>query len=138
MTVDERGESLNLPSSFLKEIKGDFNVAEGKEQLMETIMGLIMNGGDAKSSAMEAIHAAKTGDFDTADEKLAHADEALTRAHNSQTGLLTQEASGDSVEISLLMVHGQDHLMNAITFRDLAGEVIDVYKKVDGQDVAPQ
>lgn len=113
-------------------------MAVEKEELMQTIMGLIMNGGDAKSSAMEAIHAAKAGDFDTADEKLANADEALTRAHNSQTGLLTQEAGGNSVEISLLMVHGQDHLMNAITFKDLAVEVVDVYKKLDGQDVSPE
>jgi PTS system cellobiose-specific IIA component len=79
---------------------------------------------------MEAIHAAKSGDFDTADQKLKDADEALTRAHNAQTGLLTQEAAGNSVEISLLMVHGQDHLMNAITFKDLAAEVVDVYKKI--------
>lgn len=113
-------------------------MSEGKEQLMETIMGLIMNGGDAKSSAMEAIYAAKSADFDTANKKLIAADEALTRAHNSQTGLLTQEASGNSVELSLLMVHSQDHLMNAITFRDLAGEVVDVYKKIDGQDVSPE
>lgn len=34
------------------------------------------------------------------------------------------------------MVHGQDHLMNAITFKDLATEVIDIYRKIDGQDVS--
>ena len=28
------------------------------------------------------------------------------------------------------MVHGQDHVMNAITFRDLAGEVVDLYRKI--------
>ncbi|EGF47675.1 PTS system cellobiose-specific transporter subunit IIA, partial [Lacticaseibacillus rhamnosus MTCC 5462] len=27
----------------------------------------------------------------------------------------------------LLMVHSQDHLMNAITFRDLAGEIVALY-----------
>lgn len=32
----------------------------------ESIMGLIMNSGDAKSKAIEAIAAAKTGDFETA------------------------------------------------------------------------
>ena len=32
---------------------------DGQEQLLETIMGLIMHGGDAKSSSMEAIYAAK-------------------------------------------------------------------------------
>lgn len=111
-------------------------MAEGQEQLLETIMGLIMHGGDAKSSAMEAIYAAKSGKFDEAEEKLEAADEALSNAHKSQTSLLTQEASGDSVELSLLLVHGQDHLMNAITFKDLAQELIDVYRKLDGQDVS--
>lgn len=101
-----------------------------KEQLMQTIMGLIMNGGNAKSNAMEAIYAAKNGDFDTANEKLEHANESLTQAHHSQTGLLTKEAGGNRVEISLLMVHGQDHLMNAITFRDLAEEIVEMYQTV--------
>lgn len=113
-------------------------MAEGQEQLLETIMGLIMHGGDAKSSAMEAIYAAKAGNFDEAEEKLNDSDEALGNAHKSQTSLLTQEASGDSVELSLLLVHGQDHLMNAITFKDLAQELIDVYRKLDGQDVSPE
>lgn len=102
----------------------------GQEKLLETIMGLIMHGGDAKSNAMSAIQAAKAGDFDEADKKLEEANEALTRAHQSQTELLTQEASGEPVELSLLLVHGQDHLMNAITFKDLAVEVIDLHKKL--------
>ncbi len=106
----------------------------GQEQLLETVMGLIMHGGNAKSSAMEAIHAAKVGNFEEADRKLKDADKALINAHKSQTALLTREASGDSVELSLLLVHGQDHLMNAITFKDLAIEFIDVYRKIDGED----
>lgn len=110
-------------------------MSNGQDKLLETIMGLIMHGGDAKSSAMEAIYAAKSGDFEEAEEKLNDADDALNEAHKTQTSLLTQEASGDSVEVSLLLVHGQDHLMNAITFKDLATELIDVYRKLDGQEV---
>lgn len=108
---------------------------EGQEQLLETIMGLIMHGGDAKSSSMEAIYAAKKGNFEEAEQKLAHADEALGEAHKSQTELLTREAGGDTVELSLLLVHGQDHLMNAITFKDLAVEIIDIHRKLDGQEI---
>ncbi|WP_051237927.1 PTS lactose/cellobiose transporter subunit IIA [Lacticigenium naphthae] len=96
-------------------------------------MGLIMNGGDAKSSCMEAIYAAKEGNFEEADQKLKDADEALNRAHNSQTSMLTKEASGDKVDITLLMVHAQDHIMNAITFRDLAGEVVDIHRKISSK-----
>lgn len=102
---------------------------------IEVIMGLIIYGGNAKSLSMEAIYAAKNGQFDVAIEKLKEADESLVQAHQSQTSLLTKEASGDNIELTLLMVHGQDHLMNAITFKDLATEVIDVYRKMDGQDI---
>ena len=46
-----------------------------QEQDMQAIMGLIINGGNAKSSAFEAINAAKEGDFKRADEKLKESDE---------------------------------------------------------------
>lgn len=106
---------------------------EGK--LLEMVMELIMHGGDAKSSALEAIQSAKKGEFDEATNLLADSEDAIERAHKSQTKLLTKEASGDTIELSLLMIHGQDHLMNAITTKDLALEIIDVYRKLDGQDI---
>lgn len=102
-----------------------------QDQLLETIMGLIMHGGDAKSSAFEAIYAAKAGNFEEAESKVQEANIALQNAHQSQTRLLTQEANGEDVEISLLLVHGQDHLMNAITFIDLAKEIIDIHRKLE-------
>ncbi|RXT58815.1 PTS lactose/cellobiose transporter subunit IIA [Lacticaseibacillus chiayiensis] len=101
-----------------------------EDKNLETVMGLIMNGGNAKSSAFEAIHAAKAGDFKLADEKLKEADQFLTKAHNVQSGLLTAEAQGEHAKVTLLMVHSQDHLMNAITFRDLAGEMVALYKRL--------
>ncbi|MBY5035098.1 PTS lactose/cellobiose transporter subunit IIA [Streptococcus gallolyticus] len=100
-------------------------------ELLETIMGLIMYGGDAKGKAVEAIAAAKKFNFEVAEAKLKEANLSLSHAHKSQTALLTQEAGGDSINISLLMVHGQDHLMNAITFIDMAKEVIDIYRQLD-------
>lgn len=104
--------------------------SEKQEVILEKIMGLIMHGGDAKSSAMEAIAAAKEGDFDAAADKLDDADEAINEARSIQSELLKREASGDNIEISLLLVHGQDHLMNAITFKDIASEVIELHQKL--------
>lgn len=97
---------------------------------MEVIMNLIMYGGDAKCNAMEAIDAAKNGDFELAKSKILDANSSLSKAHNSQTQLLSEEANGNQSIISLLMVHGQDHLMNAITFTDLAKEVIEIYERI--------
>ncbi len=95
---------------------------------LESIMGLIMNAGEAKSNAMEAIAAAKSGEFALADRKLDAAHASLVEAHHAQTGLLTQEAQGEQLNITLLTVHSQDHLMTAITFVDLAKEIIDLYR----------
>lgn len=105
-------------------------MAVENEKNLEVIMNLIMYGGDAKSNAMEAIKAAKNGEFELADTKILDAESSLVKAHNSQTKLLSEEAKGNTTTVSLLMVHGQDHLMNAITFTDLAKEVINIYKKI--------
>lgn len=102
-----------------------------EQELLEAVMKLIMFGGDAKSHAVEAIRAAKAFQFDLAEEKLQLAQQSLSSAHHGQTDLLTQEAKGDKVALSLLMVHGQDHLMNAITFLDMAKEMVDVYRKLE-------
>ena len=102
---------------------------EQKEQeTLMAAMGLIANGGNAKSLAFEAIRLAKKGDIDGAREKLKESDKSLLEAHNSQTNMLTKEAQGDHMHVTLLVVHSQDHLMNAITFRDLAGEMVDLYE----------
>lgn len=98
---------------------------------LEAIMGLIMYGGNAKSDAMEAIAAAKEGNFELADQKIADAEASLVEAHHSQTGLLTQEAQGNNITVTLLTVHSQDHLMTSIAFTDLAKEIIDVYRRID-------
>ncbi|MEO4052163.1 PTS lactose/cellobiose transporter subunit IIA [Solibacillus sp. CAU 1738] len=101
--------------------------------VMESIMGLIVQSGNTKSECMEAIQLAKIGKIDEAREKIMLANEALTEAHRSQTSLLTQEARGGKVEVSMLLIHAQDHLMNAITFRDLAKEMIDLYERINGE-----
>ncbi|MBM7712527.1 MULTISPECIES: PTS lactose/cellobiose transporter subunit IIA [Enterococcus] len=106
--------------------------AMSQEQL-EAVMGLIINAGNAKSDAMEAIQAAKTGDFALAQEKLEAADHALVEAHHSQTGLLTEEASGTPMTLTLLAVHSQDHLMTSITFNDMAKEVVELYKRLGNE-----
>lgn len=99
------------------------------EENLEAIMGLIVHAGNAKSDAMEAIQAAKEGDFDLADEKITQAEAALVEAHHAQTGLLTEEAKGNHMKVTLLTVHSQDHLMTSIAFTDLAKEIIDLYRK---------
>lgn len=79
---------------------------------------------------MEAISFAKKGDFDKARAKLDQAGEEIIKAHRIQTTLIQQEAGGNSQPLTLLMVHAQDHLMNAISIKDLAVEFVDLYEEI--------
>lgn len=102
-----------------------------KLSVEDIVMNLVVNGGDARSKAIEAIRAARVGNFAHADELMAASIEAVNAAHVFQTGLLQGEMDEDTpnpVEVSLLMVHGQDHLMNAITVQELATELIGMLK----------
>ncbi|MEI4829919.1 PTS lactose/cellobiose transporter subunit IIA [Bacillus sp. FJAT-53711] len=104
------------------------------DTLETTAFHLILHGGNARSSAMEAIQFAKQGKISEADEKLQEAASELKEAHRLQTTLIQQEAGGEKVELSLLFIHAQDHLMNAITIKDLASEFVDLYRKMlDGK-----
>ncbi len=99
---------------------------------LETIIFTIIGrSGEAKSAAIEAIQSAKENDFKGAEALLQEAVEKLSEAHKEQTKLIQSEAGGEKVEISLLMIHAQDHLMNAINMKDLASEFVDLYKKLD-------
>ena len=100
------------------------------DEQMAVIMILIIFGGEAKSSAIEAIRAAKESDFDKADERIEAASKAIVEAHHGQTELLTKAANGEEVAVSIYMVHAQDHLMTGIAFVDLAREIIELYKVI--------
>ena len=79
---------------------------------------------------MEAINDAKSGDFSLAEQKLDEANEAMRVAHRFQTDLIQGEARGEKFEIRLLLIHAQDHLMNAMTVVDMAKEFIELHKKL--------
>lgn len=94
----------------------------------EISFGLIANAGQARSLAFQALASAKSGDFDAADELLAQSKEASLAAHHQQTELLTQEARGNHMQLDVLLVHAQDHLMTAMLAQELIEELITLYK----------
>ena len=100
------------------------------EKSAQTSFEIIAMSGDARSKAYEALGYAKQGDFEQANSTMAEAQDASNKAHAIQTELITQAARGEEIPLDILLVHSQDHLMNAITFRDLAGEMVDLYEKL--------
>lgn len=98
--------------------------------ITETAFQIILHAGNGKSNAMEAIQEAKTGDFEAADKKITEANIDLRKAHQFQTKLLQDEANGSDKEITIILIHAQDHLMTSMTVRDLAIEMIDLYRRL--------
>ena len=94
---------------------------------------IICSSGEARSMAMEAISLAKEGKIEEARQMLTDARTEINKAHKHQTNLITSEANGEKNEVSVLLIHSQDHLMNGMTVLDMAGEFIDLYERMSGK-----
>lgn len=121
--------SLMEYNPLLKQLWIIFNGrGEKMDIITEIAFQIILYAGDGKSNAMEAIQEAKEGNFKEADRLIEEAGEELSKAHGYQTKLLQEEASGEGATINVILVHSQDHLMTAMTVRDLAIEIIEIYR----------
>ena len=92
---------------------------------------LISNGGDASSLFLKAITEAQAGHLDEARRLLKLGEASLLEAHKIQTEMIVREASGEPVEVNVLMVHAQDHLMNAMLLKELVGFFIHLYGRLN-------
>lgn len=90
---------------------------------------LISNVGEARSALFEAMRAAREECFEESDRLVRAAEDSLIKAHESHSSLIMQEASGDKVQISLLLMHAEDQLMTTELLKGMAKEVILTHKK---------
>ena len=49
-------------------------------------------------------------------------------AHDVHFQLVQKEAQGEKVEISMLFMHSEDHLMSTLTMKELVIELLDIFK----------
>ena len=96
-------------------------------------MSLIANSGAARSLAFEALKKAKLAEFDAAKELMDEANSVILKAHHSQTDLLQEEAQGNGHQLSILLVHAQDHFMTSLLAIDLITEMIELYSNREGE-----
>ena len=101
------------------------------EQLEMAIMNIIINAGDCKNHAYMALGMVNEGKYEDAEKEMVLANDALAKAHDSQTEMIQREANGDKIELSLLFVHAQDHLMTAISEKNLIEQIMELRKVVN-------
>ncbi|MCH3964942.1 MAG: PTS lactose/cellobiose transporter subunit IIA [Clostridium sp.] len=100
-------------------------------EVEQIVMQLIVNSGEARAYAYDALEKAKEGKYKESDELMDKANDVIDKTHNIQTSLLQKEASGDEMKISILFVHAQDHLMTAISEKNLIGQIIELRKAIN-------
>lgn len=98
--------------------------------LESTVMELIINAGESKSCAMQALRAAKKGEWSQVDDLLTQATAATKKAHQVQTELIGLDEGSGKVPVNLIMVHAQDHIMTSMLARELIEELIEVHRKL--------
>lgn len=104
------------------------------DEINEVEFKLIMHSGNARSYAMEAIREADKGDFKKANELLMQAKKELLNAQRSHSGIIQDEAAGKKLEVTLLLMHSEDHLASSSIVVDLAKEIINIHCKYSKGD----
>lgn len=101
----------------------------------EQVMGLIGAAGESKDYAFRALDALKEGKYDEAKELIAKSHESDVAAHNVQTQLISAEMDPEkeSVPMTLLMAHAQDHFMTTQLARELVEHLIDIFEVQQGR-----
>lgn len=90
---------------------------------------IISNVGMARSCYIEAIDLAEADDIDQAHAKMSEGDQYFSAGHAKHGELIQQEATGDHVPVDILLVHAEDQLMSAETFKILAEKFIKLAEK---------
>lgn len=95
------------------------------------IIEIISFVGQARSSYIDAIQEAKSGNYSKCNDLVRKGNELYAKGHRIHQQMIQEEAGGNKIEVSLLLTHAQDQLMNAESFKILCDEFIDLYRIID-------
>lgn len=100
-----------------------------EQESQEVAFTIILHSGSARSLVHEGLGLMREGKFKEADGKLNEGEEELVQAHQAQTDLLHKFSNGMTIEIQIIMVHAQDHLMTTMTLLEIAKEMKYLYER---------
>ena len=100
------------------------------EELLEKIMTGVAIAGTAKSLGKEALVKANEGKFEEARDLFAQAKKQFIEVHGCHFDLIQKESSGERVDICLLLIHMEDHIMTTSLFLDSLEDQINFLERV--------
>lgn len=101
------------------------------EELAMTSFKIIAHVGAARSMYIEAVNAAKAGDFEKADDLFEKGYQHFLKGHDVHAELVQREAGGDPIAMTLMLAHAEDQLMSAESFKLVAEQLVDVYRRLE-------
>lgn len=99
-------------------------------ELEKVSFTIIASVGTAKSCFMEAMSAARIGEFDKANELIEEGEAHRIKGHEAHFELIQKEANGEKAEIGILLMHAEDQLMASETIKIVAEEFIHNYSEM--------
>lgn len=99
-----------------------------KEEVQSIAFEVITLASEAMDLCFKSLNAAKEGKSDESKTLMGQYDEVISKAHKAQMSLITNEAKGIEMPYSIIMVHAQDHLMQAIFIQRQIKELIEVHE----------
>lgn len=102
---------------------------DGLDTTQLACFNIISEVGSARSSYIEAIDCAIEDKVEEAERLIAEGDECYGRGHEIHTSLIQQEAAGEDVNFQLILLHAEDQLMSAETFKILAERFVNLARK---------
>lgn len=105
-----------------------------KEEIQQIACNVIANAGSAFDYFVQSVREAIQGNYDHVEKLMKEGDTFLVKAHQAQTDLLNSEIQGKEIPMGILIVHAQDHYMHAMTYKQIALDLIAVNKKIDDKE----
>ena len=100
-------------------------------------MDIIVNAGEARNNAVDAIDNLMKGDAQASEESLVKAKESIKRAHQAQTEVMQTLAFREYNEgkeqenLPMLFIHAQDTIMTIMAEVNMTEQMIKMYKKLE-------
>jgi len=98
------------------------------EKMAAIAMQIVTYARTAKSCYILALEAAKKRDYEKSESHLKTGDESFLLAHSFHLELLKEEAATKEPQVSLLLMHAEDQLMNTETLKFVILEFIEMLK----------
>lgn len=119
---------MTLENSILESVKLDVTHFDSFD-LENKVMELLVQAGSARSTLLSALREARNDNITQALSLIEEATLFISAAHKIQTELIGMDEGSGKVPVSLILVHAQDHLMNAMLIQELASDMIELYRR---------